>query len=293
MNYNLPPFPLSEHKSTMFAASLAHSGLRSSVSLYLSALRHLMVETGQPLPASSDWPALRYVTQGIRQTPAASPLPAKRLRLPITVDIMLVLYNQFFVSPSRGHQLSSYDSSLLWAACCTGYFGFMRSGEFTSSQANGGDPVSIGDVSVDSHSDPSIVRLLLRKGKTDPYGNGVFIYLGRTQSVVCPVVALLQFLAIRPSHSGPLFIWQDGSPLTQQQFTHEVKMMLQLAGLCSSSYAGHSFRIGAATTAAHAGLPSHLIKMLGRWESEAYQLFIRTPSETLVQVSSLLAPSYS
>ena len=146
---------------------------------------------------------------------------------------------------------------------------------------------------MDSHSDPSIVRLLLRKGKTDPYGNGVFIYLGRTQSVVCPVVALLQFLAIRPSHSGPMFIWQDGSPLTQQQFTHEVRIMLQLAGLCSSSYAGHSFRIGAATTAAQAGLPSHLIKMLGRWESEAYQLYIRTPRETLVQVSSLLAPSSS
>ena len=205
----------------MFAASLARSGLRSSsVSLYLSALHHLMVETGQSLPASSDWPALRYVTQGIRRTQAASPLPAKRLRPPITADIMLVLYNQFFVSPSWGHQLSSYDSSLLRAACCTGYFGFMRSGEFTSSRANGGDPVSIGDVSVDSHSDPSIVRLLLRKGKTDPYGNGVFIYLGRTQSVVCPVVALLQFLATRPSHSGLLFIWQDGSPLIDPAAVH-------------------------------------------------------------------------
>ena len=95
------------------------------------------------------------------------------------------------------------------------------------------------------------------------------IYLGRTQSVVCPVVSLLQFPIIRPSYSGLRFIWQDGSPLTQQQFTHEVRMMLQLAGLCSSSYAGHSFHVGAATMAAQAGLPSHLIKMLGRWESDA------------------------
>ena len=152
-------------------------------------------------------------------------LPDRRLCLPITADIMLVLYNQFFVSPSRGHHLLSYNSNLLWAACCTGYFGFMCLGEFTSSRANGRDPVSIGDISVDSHSDPTIVRLLLRKGKTDPYGNGVFIYLGRTQSVVCPIVALLQFLAVRPSHSGLLFIWQDGSPLTQQQLTHEVRKL--------------------------------------------------------------------
>ena len=45
----------------------------------------------------------------------------------------------------------------------------------------------------------------------------------------------------------------------------------------------------AATSAAAAGVPAHIINMLGRWESEAYQLYIRTPRETLASISPILA----
>ena len=69
----------------------------------------------------------------------------------------------------------------------------------------------------------------------------------------------------------------------------EVKALLSAANYISSSYAGHSFRIGAATTAALVGLPVHMIKTLGRWKSEAYQLYIRTPPHTLAAVSGRLA----
>ena len=82
--YNLPPLPLSESVTCLFAAFLAHQGLKSqSVSVYLSALRHLQITAG--LPAT--WPRLKYVLKGIARV---QPLPSAR-RLPITAAIMLRL----------------------------------------------------------------------------------------------------------------------------------------------------------------------------------------------------------
>ena len=53
-----------------------------------------------------------------------------------------------------------------------------------------------------------------------------------------------------------------------------LKQGLRSAGLDMNHFSGHSLRIGAATSAAAAGVPDHLIKILGRWQSEAYQLYI-------------------
>jgi hypothetical protein len=41
-------------------------------------------------------------------------------------------------------------------------------------------------------------------------------------------------------------------------------------------YSGHSFQIGAATTAGSVHVEDHLIKILGRWSSDAYCKYIRT-----------------
>ena len=38
----------------------------------------------------------------------------------------------------------------------------------------------------------------------------------------------------------------------------------------ASNYAGHSYRIGAATTAAEVNLPLWLIKTMGRWLSDCF-----------------------
>ena len=65
-------------------------------------------------------------------------------------------------------------------------------------------------------------------------------------------------------------------------------------GLASKDYAGHSFRIGAATTAAHQGIHDSLIKTLGRWESAAYTRYIRMAPSTPCKVAkSITADSTS
>ena len=78
---------------------------------------------------------------------------------------------------------------------------------------------------------------------------GCDIYVGRGVGSVCPVTALGSYLLLRGSTPGPLFMFSDGRPLTQQQLSSSVQSILHGAGY-SGSYSGHSFRIGAATTEA-------------------------------------------
>ena len=52
----------------------------------------------------------------------------------------------------------------------------------------------------------------------DPLRKGVNIYLGTTDSSVCPVVGVLPYLALRGMQDGPLFITEHGDKTDLQYF---------------------------------------------------------------------------
>ncbi len=80
-------------------------------------------------------------------------------------------------------------------------------------------------------------------------------------------------MAARGSAPGPLFNFHDGKFLTRDNFVKAVRAALPAAGVDAAHYSGHSFQIGAATTAFSQGVPDVLIKTMGRWESSAYTLY--------------------
>ena len=55
-------------------------------------------------------------------------------------------------------------------------------------------------------------------------------------------------------------MYLSGKPLIKDGLTSKISQLLSQSGFTSSQYAGHSFRIGAATTAASVGLPHGLSK---------------------------------
>ena len=102
------------------------------------------------------------------------------------------------------------------------------------------------------------------------------------------ITALLAYLALRGNTPGCLFQFAEGRLLTKQRFIQKVREALLAGGFNPSQFAGHSFRIGVATTAAESGMSDSTIKMLGRWESAAFQVYIRTPREKLASYSAVL-----
>ena len=210
---------------------------------------------------------------------------SKRTRLPITPVILEKLRRVWNRDPSNP------DHIMLWAACCVGFFGFLRSGEITSPEVGEFDPgqhLTVKDVSVDRMENPTAIAVKIRQSKTDPFRHGATIYLSRTNLPLCPVAALLAYLVVRGNSDGPLFLVR-GKPLTRPQLVSELRAALEVAGLEPAKYAGHSFRIGAATTAAACGVPVDVIKTLGRWKSQAYQLYVRIPDSQLADISKSLA----
>ena len=80
---------------------------------------------------------------------------------------------------------------MLWAACCTYFFGFLRSGEITVPSAGEYDSGAhriYGDVTLDSRESPTMAQVNIKASKTNPFRKGVSIYIGRTNNGLCLVL---------------------------------------------------------------------------------------------------------
>ena len=138
------------------------------------------------------------------------------------------------------------------------------------------------------------LSLHLKSSKTDPYRQGCSLLIAPSHRSVCAVRALRKYLSLRPTNgTSPLYVFQSGDYLTRTKVTDILRTLLQRLGIPTDRYGSHSFRISAATSAAEAGLPPWLIQTLGRWSSNCFSLYIRTPPSVLQKVPGLLATSSS
>ena len=181
---------------------------------------------------------------------------------------------------------------MFWAAFTLAFFGFLRSSEFT---CNGPFDPSVNftcnDITLlpNSHS-PSHMLVHIKQSKTDTFRQGHTLTIAKSSSPICSVMAMKDYLLqAQPTSSQPLFAFiQPKQWLTRNNLTTELRTVLQQYGLPANNFYSHSFRIGAATTTAKAGLPPWLIEVLGRWSSDCYKRYIRTPKCTILEVPRLL-----
>jgi hypothetical protein len=162
------------------------------------------------------------------------------------------------------------------AALCVGFAAFLRSGEFTwTTWTSASHRLHLSRKHVTFEPDGS-VTLILPSSKTDPSHIGTTIYLARSPlSTICPVRALLMLLSRYPAHpDAPLFIRPFRQPFTKSFFVFAMQRSLLNAGISTVGYSGHSLRKGAAVTADRNGVSRRNIQLLGRWKSDAVDIYI-------------------
>nr|XP_055059785.1 uncharacterized protein LOC129443304 [Misgurnus anguillicaudatus] len=194
-------------------------------------------------------------------------------RQPITLDIL----NKCIRTLRTGYQPLN-TARTLNAMFILAFFGFLRCSELAiTSKFNPRNNPTISDLSV---LDGETISFLIKQSKTDQTKKGHFIYIFNLPSPIHPYQSVQAYLQWRSSQAKspaePLFIDESNKPVTRFWFQKHLKSVLQQSGFPTERFSSHSFRIGAATTAAQKGLSQHQIQALGRWSSDAFQSYIRT-----------------
>ena len=127
------------------------------------------------------------------------------------------------------------------------------------------------------------MKINLRRSKTDQYGEGFLKGVPYFDNpVYCPVISMQNWLKISEINSGSLFRrFSKGAKLTEMRLTDQtvaliIKKYLQLAGIDSKNYSGHSLRSGFATSAAEAGAEERsIMAMTGHKSTEMVRRYIK------------------
>ena len=95
------------------------------------------------------------------------------------------------------------------------------------------------------------------------YNERPFTLTINRQPTCCPIALLVDYLALRGTRAGALFMSEDGTPVTRETFSKQLSTAVRLCGLEPNRYKGHSFRIGAASHAASRGMSDSQIRVMG------------------------------
>jgi site-specific recombinase XerD len=127
------------------------------------------------------------------------------------------------------------------------------------------------------------IKINLRKSKTDQFGEGsvkALPYFDNSQ--YCPVVSIRKWIEISKINSGALFRrFYKGSKISNNRLSDQtvallIKDYLEIAGIESRNYSGHSLRSGFATSAAESGAEERsIMEMTGHKSTEMVRKYIK------------------
>ena len=127
------------------------------------------------------------------------------------------------------------------------------------------------------------MKINIKRSKTDQFGKGSVKGLPYFDNKkYCPVISSQKWIKISNIRSGPLFRrFNKGLNLSENRLSDQtvallIKKYLNLSGIDSNNYSGHSLRSGFATSAAEAGAEERsIMAMTGHKSTEMVRRYIK------------------
>lgn len=240
----------------------------ATIATYISAIS--FVHKSHNVTDPADTFLIRKLLKGVNNSKGSSDS-----RLPITLHILHKLVSAVDKVLSQHFKVTLCRAMFLLA-----FHAFLRVGEMTTTQNKSSTQIiQVSDVSfsyTQGHVD-SMTIIITHFKHNDLHPFTLYIPI-QGEPEFCPVRAIQKYIRLNRHTVGPLFQFSDGTPVSRGYFATTLRNTLAFLRLDTDRYKGHSFRIGAATSAAAKGMSEVLIQKLGRWKSGAVNRYVRLPS---------------
>ena len=265
--------PASQLLIMSFISTLAATYSGSAISNYVYGVRawHLL----HSVPWKISKPELEVLLKAAEKL---TPSPSRRKKQhPYTINFMLAVRNNMDLSTPLG--------ASAFACLATCFFTTGHIGEFTIQRLDGFNPkfhVSKNQLSYDQNQEGQQVTVLhLPCTKASPQGEDVC--WAKQDRLMDPNTVLAHHLEVNdPPQDRHLFAYCHKNrhwPLTKSKFLAELARAARAAGL--EPLQGHGIRIGSTLEYLLRGVPFDMMKVKGRWSSDAFTLYLRKHTQIL------------
>ena len=247
----------------------------SSVNSYLAGVRQLHINKGM------DPPKIR--TELVKQTLKGrlnierQTSTMDKTRLPMTMALMDLLKER-----TRLWDSDPETKRLLWALSTLMFFGAFRISELVSTHEATFDPdkTLLGeDIKLVNTSSGGVLIVTVKCPKECKDGKPTVVDVFESGGNLCPVTAFRKWSNIRKPEVGlPLFRDGRGTPMTAKKFNNYLRTLLgDQAEERGGTITSHSFRAGITTIMGTMGFDDEEIKVVGRWSSRAFTIYMKGP----------------
>jgi hypothetical protein len=244
-SHRIVALPPSVASVRLWMANLSLSCVSPTVNNYVSALGHFCRSRGIP------WDHIRADHQIVGSLKGLRYLKpgANRAKSPLSTENMNAIFSRL--------DLDKHDDIVFWSATVIGFFGLFRLGELAHHP--------------DARHRDNGTFVYLPGSKTDQEFRGAWILLPKLPDRWCPSTAAKHLESRIAGGDTPLFTLSHGLQMNKAWFMRRLQQLLPDA----PELTGHSLRVGGATWAAKMGFTHDDIKLLGRWSSEAFRVYLK------------------